>query len=202
MLTFAPETHTYRWEGNVVPGVTSIIGTWLRLDRFGVYVNAITGDTIGIEKMENASFVGKEIHAAAALILKDALDWDVLDAALVQPLRWFETWMKTNSEARDGLIERPLYSRKYGYAGTADLIYPRKKSIIIVDYKTGAHGAVAPQLAAYEQAYREEFNYRGKVELYCLTLPKDGSEYHFREIRDSRAWPVFLSCLNRYRYFN
>jgi len=56
-------------------------------------------------------------------------------------------------------VERPIYSRKYNYAGTFDLLLrDRTGNNILADIKTGNHISDAwKQIAGYAMAYNEEF---------------------------------------------
>jgi hypothetical protein len=99
------------------------------------------------------------------------------------------------------LCEEPLYSQRYDFAGTADLVIKRKKGIRVVDLKTTDLAQfTGPQTSAYEQLYRENTGYKGMADRYVLYLPKDGSEYHYRELTNRNDFQYFLAKLYAYNY--
>jgi len=206
MLTFDEVKHEYKWDGIVVPSVTQIIGEWLELPQFNIYVNKNTGKTIPSDVMENAADFGTAIHRAIKLLINDNLDWDSLNESLKKPLQSFLRWweqdrnslkhifsvfdFKTGNSDNVGpqlagyipLIqdndlrgvggqfkcEIPLYSEKYGYAGTPDLILNYKKSVI--------------------------------PRRYVLKIPKNGDRCKAIEITGSNDWIYFKAKLTEYNY--
>lgn len=205
MITLEPDTHIYRWNDEIVPSVTQIIGSYkrVRILRKKYHINTFTGTLIDSEKMENASDIGVAIHAGAGYILKDGIDWDSLDPDLKGSLKQFEKWCK-DWQIKPLLVEPILFSEKYKYAGALDLIceakLKKKPERIIVDFKTGNHDLAGAQLAAYEQLYREYTKYRGNLHRYVLYLPKDGSDYKFKIQSNRHDWGFFQSRLFQYNY--
>lgn len=202
-FTFDPEGHIYRLDGRVLPSVTQSLNEWREVTVYGkrFFIHTINGTVVEGEVMDNAAAFGRAIHVGAALILQDDLDWGDLDPALVAPLREFEKWVD-DYKVKPVHIEEPMYSEKYGVAGTPDLIGEIQgfRHRCLVDFKTGAHALVAPQVYAYEMIYREQYKYRKPIIKHVLYLPKDGSAYQFKLVEDQEALPFFLSRLFQHNY--
>ncbi len=203
-FTFDAETHIYRLDGRVIPSVTQILGEFCPVTISGrdYYVNAFTGSVVGMEKFDKAADFGTAVHRGCTLILlhgKDFLDWDALAPELVGPLRQFVRWM-AEWKPEVILAEAPLYSRKYGYAGTPDFVAKIKRKVAVVDIKTGAFDMAGPQVAAYGELYKENYRYRGAVGRYVLHLPKNGGSYKFVPLTNGKDWNFFKSRLYQVQY--
>ena len=207
-LSFTEDTHEYRWGDHVVPSVTGIIGELRKvtLGRYEYFVNVFTSNVIDAETIRAAGDTGTAIHKACGIILEhghDALDWDGLDPDLIPPLQQFEKWME-DWEPEIILVETPMYSKKYGYAGTSDIIarIPRlKKKVAVTDIKTGAFSMVGPQTSAYTQLYKEEYKDKSSIERAVLHLPKDGSDYTYKVLENHASdWNFFKARLAQHGY--
>ena len=208
MLEFNSDNHVYRRNGQIIPSVTQILGGWWEVEISGrdYYLNVLTGSIIAADKMKTAADHGTAVHKACWLILKhghDGLDWGVLDPELIHPLQQLEKWQE-DWKPTVILLEQPMYSDKYGYAGTPDivaLILNQATIPAVIDIKTGAYDMAGPQVAAYEQLFKEHDKFRGTVRRYVLHLPKTGS-YKFVPLTDKRDWDFFRSRLFQYNYLN
>ena len=185
-FTFDEPTHTYRYNGKVVPSVTTILGSW-KLIKYGsseFYVNTIDGTVVDKETFEAAGDKGTSIHKGAPLVLAGTLDWDELDLSLLVPLRQLEEWQK-DMKPEVIAVEKPLYSEKHGYAGTPDLVCRIGRDVMIVDFKSGAYGCAGPQLAAYVELDKENTGYkglacyRGTMKRFVLDLSGKTKSYKF-----------------------
>ena len=199
MLTFNEEKHLYYWEDRPVPSVTQIIREWMEINVYGnkYFTNRFTGTTIATDVFRVAADFGTAVHAGAKVLAEGrALDFNALDSALVAPLREFTQWMKDHKPEML-IVEKPLYSAKYGYAGTPDLICVINRKIYVVDIKTGMFEMAGIQLSAYEQLYREHAK-RGALHMsrYVLHLPKDGSAYKFIKKDNQYDFPCFQNMLS------
>lgn len=204
MLEFDPATHTYTYDGRVVPSVTQVIGEWIPVKHMGFdyLVNAFTGEMVAAEKFREAADFGTAVHKGAKLILTgEGLDWDALDPALEPPLRQLERWIG-DFKVEPRHVEVPMYSKRYGVAGTPDIIcFVLKNRLIVCDIKTGSLGAVGAQTAGYEILYREEYRRLSvKISRYALRLPKDGRPYDFIPMRNPEDKQFFLSRVFQYHY--
>jgi hypothetical protein len=196
-LIFKPETHEYFVDGIRYPSVTQVLNEWIL--TYSGYVNTITDVVIGKEVFEAAQDFGSAIHLAIKYLLTTGLNWDGLDPSLIPPLKQFEQWRK-DIDLEVLNCEEPMFSQRYGYAGTPDIIAGSKNGLVLVDIKTGDYGRIEAQVAAYEQLYREHVGVRRSIEKRVLYLPKDGGDYKFEQVNDKDSWSYFLSKLNIWKY--
>jgi len=101
------------------------------------------------------------------------------------------------------LIEYAMYSERFGYAGTPDLVaMDSKETVIIFDWKTSTTEQVHwdYQLAAYEQLVKEVFSIKKKI--IRKTVRFEENSYHVRTragITCMADWTAFQSCANVYK---
>jgi len=79
-------------------------------------------------------------------------------------------------------VERRVYSRRYRYSGTFDLLAEYRNALVLMDWKTGK--SIYPefrlQTAAYVKAYEEEFPSQKIEGRYLVRIAEDGStEPHY-----------------------
>ena len=197
MLTFEEDEHIYRWDGDPVPGVTRILGEWVKVEAWNSYVNAATGSVVNADILEAAGDSGTAVHLGVKLLLTCGLDWEVLDTTLVAPLKEFLNWKEVFGFQPE-VIEKPMFSAKHRFAGTPDLIGTLRgvRGKVLVDIKTGRKNSlVGPQTAAYEILYRETTKYRGQLTRYELILPRDGGACICKQLTDQYDGAYFLSKL-------
>lgn len=192
-ISFDEEKHEYRLDGTLIPSVTQI------LEVVTDYAN------VPRDILMRAAQRGTFVHKAVELHCKGTLDIFSLDEEIAD--RYF-AYVKFEKESRfkPTATEQRVFSDKYRYAGTFDLIGPdviTGRGQALIDIKTTAQvmPGVGPQLAAYEQAYRETNNIRANARLnrYALMLRADGS-YETIPYNDKKDWSVFLSALTITRY--
>ena len=140
-LTFDEATHTYRFGGQVVPGVTSILAPLSDFSR------------VPPATLEAASQFGRAVHLACELDDLGELDEAALDPALRPYLQAWREFSREYGVVWAGIEER-LYHPTLRYAGTADRIGEVAGRYAVVDIKSTAalYPAVGPQLAAYAHA--------------------------------------------------
>lgn len=112
----------------------------------------------------------------------------------------FYKWVESNHvEVIEN--ERSVYSDKYQYAGTLDMLAKinGRKDITIVDIKTGKnlYPEVQLQISAYRQALKEQGI---EATMSALLLKEDGS-YKYEEYTEDRLEP-FLACLKLWQWKN
>lgn len=180
MLTFDDPTHTYRWDGQRVPGVTSVLSPLTDYD--------------GVPRsiMEKASARGKAVHAACQLHDQHELDEAALDPALAPYLSGWRNFL-ADYDCNWFDIEKPAYSKTMRFAGTPDREGEVRSRSAIVDIKTTATPmpAVGPQLAAYEHL---SFGTTNKADRYAVYLYNDGT-YLCKKYTDPSDFSVFASLL-------
>lgn len=184
-LDFDIEKHEYRVEGRVVPGVSSIAGM---IDKSSALMNwagkqvvaflkehapphgvdidrkmfmSLLAESKGCwrRKTEEAAATGTLVHAAVENYIKNRVEPpNDLPEPVLKGYSAFKQWIAEN-EVEFVHSEKPVYSKKYGFAGTTDLIAKIRKRLSIVDFKTSK--AIYPfeqgvQLAGYQIALEEE----------------------------------------------
>lgn len=202
-LIFEEEFHRYFWKGVQVQGVTQIF------DRIGIRKNDQEPFyPIGCPdfcKSETASDFGSafhripEIHYNGGMVrYPDEMEpWaeSFFEFANKNPLTPLE-------DARGNkLIEYPMYSVTYRYAGTPDLIALDSRGVInLLDWKTSTtySKTYALQTAAYEQLVREVLGYkREKIVRKTILFAPDGYKVFSGEKKD---WNTYLSLYNTLKF--
>ena len=179
------EDHIYFTEDfNIVPGVTEI------LQAVGIINKQWFADQARIR--------GSYVHKATALWDDGCLREDTLDPILIP---YLEAWKRFRRETsfQPELIEHPVYSQRYGYAGTLDRwgSWPGHGKTLL-DIKTGYAPRWAElQLAAYEAAL-PRYTDGGRVTIHL----KNNGRYNIIENDDDDALPNFLYALKVYKYIN
>jgi hypothetical protein len=91
-------------------------------------------------------------------------------------------WLRLN-EVVPVSIERRIYSRRYGYSGTADLVALVKGKTVVVDWKSskGLYPEYHLQTAAYAKAIEEETGQRisGRI---LVRLGKEDGAFEVKEL--------------------
>jgi len=202
MLTFSEDPHAYHWNGKKIPGVTDIIGQWQEISVYGIkyFASVFDGLVLSEETFRQARDFGNAVHKIALFSLNDnELDMESLHPSLHKPLvqlnKWRDEWKPVILE-----VERPMYSAKYGYAGKPDIVCLIRKRLCVVDIKTGMYGMAGPQIAAYEQLYREYRKTWARIDRYVLHLPKDEGAYRFVQMKRQNDMDFFLSRYYQYKF--
>ena len=201
-LHFKPEKHEYfidKGDGILIPApsVTKILNEFVTIGAF--YYSTFTGARIPAEAFDTARDFGTAVHSMIALDISGELDEDALDPKLAAVLA---QWRRVYCMIRPEIImsETPLYSPKYGFAGTSDIIFKLRGVLSICDFKTGFYGTAAPQLCAYEVLAREKLKTRARFDKYVLALPKDGSHFKFIKVGGPADWGFFQARLFQHNY--
>lgn len=185
MLTFDEATHTYRWNGAVVPGVTSVLKPISGYDRIPARV------------LQAASERGRAVHLACQYDDEDDLDEDGMPEWM-RP--YLTAWRRFRADHATEWthIEAPGYHRKLGFAGTPDRVGLVEGRQSVVDIKTTAElmPAVGPQLAAYAAIHEDTHGTppAALMDRWGVQLKADGT-YHALRYTDPQDWPVFCSLL-------
>lgn len=201
MLTFNEDLHEYRQDGFVIPSVTAILADYMKVNIGGYdyHVNRHTGQAIPSSVMEEAAAKGTDIHKCCQFINQGGLDWDALDPLYQKPAKEYERWLSLYSPKIIG-CEVMVYSVRYGFAGTIDIVAEFQGLRWIIDIKTGASCSVGAQTAAYLQAYCEQEKYHGLTARGVLWLPKDGKPHKFERLTDKGDFDYFKACLAVHQY--
>jgi len=180
-LTFDGATHTYRYEGHVIPSVTQVIREAGMMSPFGLD--------------DAAALFGTAVHAA---ILGNGNTDDMLKP-------YVKAWEKFLRERDLRLIagwnERIVAGPCYRYAGRVDCVADDTDGeLMVLDIKTGSP---APwhlvQVAAYIQAAVQQLDARHGVRGAVVYLAMDG-DYRFRAFEDiiaiERNYQIFSDACN------
>jgi hypothetical protein len=196
MLTFDESTHTYRWNGVIVPSVTGIIKEFIKVTINGSdwYVNRFTGAVIPSYLMEEGAEKGKDLHKGCQLILQGGIDWNTLSDEYIDPLIQFEKFLSDFS-IQPLYTEFMFYHPRYGYAGTIDIIAIIEKALTFIDIKTGECSTVGWQTSAYEKSFCAQEKYTGRTARFALWLPKNGLKYKFEKLTNENDFEMFKACL-------
>lgn len=191
LLSFEPQTHTYRVGGVIYPSVTEVLGP---AETFaGLF------DGVPAAALEVAKDRGSYVHEAMALLARGSLDWDSLADPWVQYIRTGERFL-TDSEIVVTGSEVPVYSERLRVAGTIDLLGVWRGRSALLDFKASAvvPVTVGPQTAGYGFLYRDLYGNKGRVHRYCVHLTP--TEYRVIPLEDSRDEAIFLSSLNLFHW--
>lgn len=177
-LTFDKTTHTYRYNGNVVPGVTTILQPLTNFDNVPPHV------------LQAASDFGTAVHLMCELNDLGELDVSSVDDALIPYLRAWQKFSDDHQVEWDA-IEEQVYHQTLGYAGTLDRRGRVNGLATMLDIKSSVqlYPSVGPQLAAYQQASKAPTICRMAVQL------KADGNYVAKKYEDPSDWPVFCSLL-------
>jgi len=181
-LTFDEQTHTYRLNGQVIPGVTSVLKPLTDYSAVPAPV------------LQAAADFGKAVHRACELDDQMELDEDTMAPALAP---YLSAWRKFCEDHRvEWLeIEHPIYHPTLRYAGTPDRIGNVKGLMSVVDIKATVelYPSVGPQLAAYANAYADPRT-ASAMQRIAVQLKGDGS-YVAKPYTDPADFPLFCSLL-------
>ena len=218
MLTFDPVLHKYYVDGSEKPGVSKIIeiaglSTPFVKPKHNTYCPKELDDdeecTCGAE---TAPRYGTAVHEMIRLFELGTLDLEALDPGLMNAFRAYSRFRYEHSdyepiEDADGpLIERPMYSERYGYAGTPDLPmrHKRTKRGVIFDTKTSVSmtDSMELQLSGYDQLVREHLGIEKLVpfDRKILWLKWDLEVPIIKEMTDPAARHTFLAATTIFRW--
>jgi hypothetical protein len=179
-LTFDEASHTYRFNGELVPGVTSILQP---LSDFSF---------VDPDVLAAASAFGTAVHRACELDDLGELDEESLDDALVP---YLSAWRRfcTDHAAEWTMVEGKVFHPSLRYAGTLDRYGKLQGKPWVVDIKTSTSlmPSVGPQLAAYKNAIPSVPPLTGRM---AVQLKADGN-YVAKSYTDRSDWPLFCSLL-------
>lgn len=183
MLTFNAGPHEYRWKGEIVPGVTSVLEAAGLLDFGGA----------SEEQLRAARERGTAVHKLCELADLNDLDEDSIDESLVG---YLDAWgrFKVEQAFEIEVVEQPVYNTTHRYAGTLDRcgLLPRSYGLVLVDIKTGQpQQATGPQTAAYLAALPRTDRARTRIAVY---LQPDG-RYAMVTHDDRNDFNIFLAAL-------
>ncbi len=183
VLEFEAGTHTYRLDGQVIPGVTSV------LKATGI----IDYSFIPQDVLQAAARRGTAVHLACQYLDEGTLDRTSLDPSIRGYVDAYERFIE-DSRFSPAHIEHRVFHGVYRYAGTLDRTGLLDGALTVLDFKTGlVLPGHALQLAAYTNCLKLPRRFRR----FALKLNDDGI-YRVHEFPVSdfqRDTDLFLSAL-------
>ena len=173
MNTFDPDTHSYAVAGRPVPSVTQVLADLLP----------------GWRASEWYLTRGRAVHACAALVAKGAeFEFDPAIAGQVAALRLFFGQVNPTVLA----VEQRVFSDRWQYAGTLDLLIDMNGRRCVVDFKASMNKSVPYQVAAYGLALKPAVGSG-----VAVVIADDGT-YRLSEVYDlkryTQGWLALLTA--------
>lgn len=176
-LAFDEKKHAYKWDGQFVPGVTTILKCvnkpvliqwaanmasehWLaemkseKKDLDAIHKAAKVAHR---KKAQAAADIGHNVHAYAECFFKDrplpVLETDQAKKGAEAFHKWFDS-----HNVKIKASERMVFSKEYYFAGTCDFVAEIDGVLGVGDIKTskGIYPEMRLQTAAYQHAIQEE----------------------------------------------
>ena len=196
------EARFYTIDNQRFPSVTTALGAIrsLALEHWRGELGNVEAD----RQMEEAADIGKAVHrlchaynVGQSFIIPDGIVGELFSA--------YRGWFAGNVD-RVVFAEKVVVSRKYRYAGTADLLAIIKGDMVpaVIDVKcTGGFWPTMPlQLAGYREAILEEGGQVNRRLIVRLDKDEPGLLQVKEFTEHSRDFHVFLCALGLYRYLN
>lgn len=192
------------------PSVTTILKSVSNTELFHWWGKL--GIAEATRRFEEAGEVGTIVHKCISEILSggiiDEHRWHGYPVQVRSSVKAYIRWAEEHQFMGINW-EEPVYSLKYGYAGTVDVIgirrYDNHWSPCMCDWKTSSK--LLPeynmQLAAYSMAFREMHPDAQLDNLICVRLDKETGVPEQRvmdECEVNEAFEAFLGCLNIWKY--
>lgn len=184
VLILDPKTHIYTVDGIRKPGITEIIkSAGLVDDRWYTDYSAERGSAA---------------HKACHFFDENDLDESSVDPAI---LPYLEAWKKFRAESgfSPEIIEEPLYSEAFQFAGTPDRAGILNGDIVIPEIKTGLISVVTGIQLAAQQILLEEVKGIRVKKRFAVQLTSRGT-YKLTQFPDPHDRAIFLHCLSVHNF--
>lgn len=187
-LTRDEETHTYKWQNRVVPGITRLMEPIHSYDGIPEWI------------LERKADLGRQVHLACELWDKDDLDEASLDPVLAPYLEAWKLFRKERA-GRMRSVEPFLYHPGMGFAGQPDRWMEFDTPYDVVEIKTTCRlfNAVGVQLAAQQRLFMASDPTFKPGKRFAIQLKADG-RYTLREYKETSDWPTFISLLTTHNW--
>lgn len=141
MVTFDAATHTYAFDGEVLPSVTQLLTQAGMID--------------GRFYTEHGRDIGTAVHACIQLECAKELDEDTVDPQVAPYLAQWRAF-KADTGFEVLASEKRVWSNAYSYAGTLDIYGRLHGRYFVIDFKSNQMPKwVDAQVGAYSLAMRE-----------------------------------------------
>ncbi len=174
---FDEKEHAYFWDGQPVPGVTTILKCinkpalmpWAVKMTRDYWLEAVKSGRADYEKIhkeswnahknftKNAAEIGSNVHAYAEAALKKLPAPELMTDEAKRGAEAFHKWFESH-KIKLLASERFILSQEHYYAGTCDLVAEIDGEYCVGDFKTssGIYPEMRFQTAAYQNAIQEE----------------------------------------------
>jgi hypothetical protein len=191
MLTFDESSHRYRWNGEPVPNVTSVLAPLVNYNK------------VPWQTLERARQEGVAIHKTIELYLLCDLDENTLPDWLRPRLDAFKRFERESGFGATSPEQR-VFHPAHQYAGTLDAVGMMNGERCIIDIKRSlfAGPVIGLQTAAYQEAANAQHSRKGASRIkrrYALLLNANG-KYKLQEYDDKNDFAVFLAMLTTKRW--
>lgn len=203
-LVFDEKKHAYMFDGNFVPGVTTILNVmgkpalvpwaagmasdhWLeavksnRTDYDAIYKEAKAAHR---KKSKEAANIGSNVHAYAEAYFKKLPLPELKTDQAKMGVEAFHKWADSHT-IKILAVERRVFSQKHYYAGTCDFVAEIDGVLGVGDIKTssGIYPEMRLQTAAYQQALQEEKGMEFKCR-WIIRFDKKTGEFEAKTFYD------------------
>jgi hypothetical protein len=172
-------THTYRIDGRVVPSVTQVLRDVLP----------------SWQASEWHLQRGRAVHACCAMIARgQSFEHDPqIDGQVAAARLWF-----AQVAPEIIVVERPMFSRRYQFAGTPDLVARIGSHVCVTDFKAHLTPSVRYQTGAYGLLYSEHAGCPAPAWGVGVELHEDGSYRMSERYPIGQAGREFLALLTSF----
>lgn len=203
-LAIDQEAHAYTWNGEFVPGVTSILKVidkpmlmpWAIGVTRDYWLEAVTAgrtDFKAIHKeswnankkiSKDAANIGKNVHTYAECFFKKQALPELLTDQAKLGVEAFHKWLDAH-KVEIIASERLVFSKQHYYAGTCDFVAKIDGVMGVGDIKTssGIYPEMRLQTAAYQHALQEEKNMKFEVR-WIIRFDKKTGEFEAKSFYD------------------
>lgn len=189
-LEFDPVDHRYSVNGATVPSVTQVIGA--SVDNYSFIDPGI---------LEHKAWIGTGVAECLEIYNRDgSFPSDVHDDIAIYLPGYEKFRAVANWEPE--FVELPLYSQKYGFAGTLDEAGLLEGERAIIDTKTvvTVFPSVGLQVEGYKKLVTDELDAKyADADRYALQLDTKGG-FKLVPFTDRGDWGIFLSMLQVFKW--
>ena len=200
-LTFDEARHVYRLDGQVLPGVTSVLNV-IHKPELMAWVGRL-GTVESNRQRDAAANHGIWVHAACEAVARGECVDDPVLLPYVEP---YSSWLNANVH-RVLAAEPQVASRTHGVAGSIDLVAEMiDGQNAIIDLKTGSTvpDTTPIQTSAYGRLLLEQDGVETTRRI-AIHLPRKSpgelTVIEYPAETEPEDWRVFLCCLILYRRF-
>lgn len=193
-LEFDFSKHEYRVNGVRLPNVTAL------LQEFGL----IDFSNVRADRLEYKRVLGMALDLACDYLERQCLDESTLDKRLMGYLNSYKKFREiVDFEPDLEKSMKPMYSKKWRFAGTNDLVGILNGEWVVIERKATwvLYPSNAIQLMAYKILIEENYPDIKVKGRYALQL-KDTACYEFEEYKDADDRTTFLSCVQLWHWKN